>query len=140
MNRIKSYKNDVAFGKKAQTQIIEKLRTFFGANILENKERFATYDGFCKETKTNFEIKARRCSLSSFSTTIVPYSKIVKKKKDEKLIFVFSFTEGIYYIEFDTKLFGTFATEDIIYYRDGISPNSVKHLCIPCEYLLEMKS
>jgi hypothetical protein len=135
--RKRSLKDDVEYGNKAEIEVIR--RGYFGEDILKNKFRFSTYDARSEESNTNYEIKARRCDKNNYPTTIIPYSKILKKKKNEKLIFVFQFTDGLYFIEYNQKLFDTFAMEGITYYREGIEPKSVKHVCIPVDLLMEMK-
>ena len=53
---------------------------------------------------------------------------VMNTKENEKLIFVFQFTDGLYFIEYNQKLFSTFEIQDITYYREGITPKSVKHI------------
>ena len=79
-----------------------------------------------------------RCKVDSYATTITPYSKILKKQDDDKLIFVFQFTDGLYYIKYDHNVFATFKIDDITYYRKGIQPKPVKHMCIPIELLVKI--
>ena len=62
--------------------------------------------------------------------------KIAKKEEKDNLIFVFLFTDGLYYIKYDQQVFETFGTDDITYYRKGIQPKAVKHMCIPIELLV----
>jgi hypothetical protein len=110
----------------------------FGENIIKNPYRFAIYDAKCKETNTHYEIKARRCTMDCYSTTIITCSKIAKKEEKDILIFVFLFTDGLHYIKYDRKVFDTFATDDITYYRKGIQAKPVKHIFIPTELLVKV--
>ena len=57
-------------------------------------------------------------------------------QQSDKLIFVFQFTDGLYYIKYDHNVFATFNIDDITYYRKGIQPKAVKHMCIPIELLV----
>ena len=138
LHRTKSLKSDIEFGNKAEIEVIKLLRVHFSENIIKNTYRFATYDAKCKETNTNYEIKARRCAMNSYPTTIIPCSKTAKKEERDNLIFVFLFTDGLYYIKYDPKVFETFSTESITYYRQGILPKPVKHMCIPTELLVKV--
>tara|TARA_B110000908_G_C9899972_1_gene290602 strand:- start:19 stop:444 length:426 start_codon:yes stop_codon:yes gene_type:complete len=138
LQRTKSLKSDIEYGNRAEIEVIKALRVHFGENIIKNTFRFATYDANCKETNTNYEIKARRCKVDSYPTTIIPYSKIVKKQEKDKLIFVFLFTDGLYYIKYDRKVFEPFGMDEITYYRQGIEPKPVKHTCIPIELLVKI--
>ena len=138
LKRTKSLKSDIEFGNKAEIEVIKLLRVHFGENIIKNTYRFATYDAKCKETNTHYEIKARRCAMNSYPTTIIPCSKIAKKEEKDNLIFVFLFTDGLYYIKYDRKVFDTFVTDDITYYRKGIQAKPVKHMYIPIELLVKV--
>jgi len=102
---------------------------------IKNTYRFAIYDAKCKETNTHYEIKARRCAMNSYPTTIIPYSKIAKKEEKDNLIFVFLFTDGLYYIKYNQDLFNTFETKNISYHRSGCATKPILHYCIPCELL-----
>ena len=139
LRKTKSLKNDIEFGNIAEIDVIKLLRVHFGEDILKNTYRYAIYDAKCKETNTSYEIKARRCKVDSYATTIIPYSKILKKQDDDKLIFVFQFTDGLYYIKYDHNVFATFNIDDITYYRKGIQPKPVKHICIPIELLVMIR-
>jgi hypothetical protein len=135
LHRTKSLKSDIEFGNKAEIEVIKLLRVHFGENIIKNTYRFATYDAKCKETNTFYEIKARRCAMNSYPTTIIPCSKIAKKEEKDNLIFVFIFTDGLYYIKYDQDLINTFETKNISYHRSGCATKPVLHYCIPCELL-----
>ena len=47
-------------------------------------------------------------------------------------------TDGLYYIKYDQQVFDTFGTDNITYYRQGILPKPVKHICIPIELLVKI--
>ena len=55
------------------------------------------------------------------------------------LVFVFHFTDGLYYIVFDNELFETFKKEMITYYRSGGSNEPVLHYMIPIERLIRIQ-
>jgi len=137
--RVKSLKNDIEYGLNAEKDVIKKLCDYFDEVILKNTFQYSIYDAKCKQTQTNYEIKSRRNCKKKYPTTIVSYNKIMKKQENEKLIFVFQFTDGLYFIEYNPKLFSTFEIQDIIYYREGVSPKPVKHICIPVNLLLEIE-
>ena len=135
----RSLKNDLDFGLKSQVEVLETLRKYFDETIEETKEPYCAYDGECPEKNTRYEIKARRCSFSTYPTTIIPYSKRKAAKEDTRLLFVFRFTDGLYYIQYKQELFDTFDTKDVTYYRKGITPRPAKHYCIPTELLLKIE-
>ena len=62
---------------------------------------------------------------------------LVHKVQDitERLVFIFNFTDGLYYIVYDADLFGTLKKEVITYYRTGGLNEPVLHFMIPVEQL-----
>ena len=55
------------------------------------------------------EVKTRTFGVNKFDTTLLPYSKIEYAKKcANSVYFVFVFTDGIYYILFDSEVFKGF--------------------------------
>ena len=71
--------------------------------------------------------------IKTFATTIVPVHKV--QDITERLVFIFNFTDGLYYIVYDADLFGTFKQEVITYYRTDGSNEPVLHYMIPIEQL-----
>jgi len=104
---------------------------YFNEPIEETKHKFCRYDAY--STTTKYEIKSRRCRYKTFATTIVPVHKV--QDITERLVFIFNFTDGLYYIVYDADLFGTFKQEVITYHRTGGSNEPVLHFMIPIEQL-----
>jgi hypothetical protein len=92
-----SYKADVAYGLHHEPIVINKLSKHFNEPIEKTTDRYCQYDAFSSTTK--YEIKSRRCKSSTYNTTIVPVHKIANI--DDRLIFVFHFTDGLFYIVYD---------------------------------------
>ena len=55
------------------------------------------------------------------------------------MIFVFQFSDGLYYIKYDQKVFQTFDTANITYHRQGIEAKPVKHIFIPTQLLVKIR-
>ena len=131
LNAIPSLENDVAFGLSRQPLVVETLTKYFDEPITETKHKFCRYDAYSDTTK--YEIKSRRCRYKTFATTIIPVHKV--KDITDRLVFVFHFTDGLYYTVYDADLFGTYKQELITYYRTGGSNEPVLHFMIPIEQL-----
>lgn len=134
-NILSTYQNDYTYGVSKQKNVIKSLETFFDENIEETKDRYCIYDAESKQT--NFEIKSRRFHKDKYPTTIISCNK-TKVTNFRRLIFVFRFTDGLYYIEYIPALFNSFKKKMITYQRQGIQVRPVEHYCIPIELLTEI--
>ena len=71
-----------------------------------------------------------------YLTTIIPKHKIF----DNYHRFIFAFTDGIYYIEYDKELFNTFKEEEFICHpRYGFKDKKVIHIFIPITLLKKIQ-
>ena len=134
-NLMPTYQNDYTYGVSHQKDVVKSLEGFFGENIEETKDRYCIYDAESKQT--NYEIKSRRFHKDKYPTTIIPSHK-TKANKARRLIFVFRFTDGLYYIEYIPALFNSFEKKMVTYQRQGIQVRPVEHYCIPIELLTEI--
>jgi hypothetical protein len=128
------FKNDLEYGLTKENEVMDTLKEYFEPDI-EKTELYCVWDAHSPKSQTRYEIKSRRCKYSTYPTTIIPYKKRNGAVDGKRLLFVFCFTDGLYYSEFDKNVFDSFDTRYITYYRPGIIPKPVKHYCIPCEML-----
>lgn len=127
---------DIQFGLEKEDVILQSVKKYFDTkNIIKSMDKYCVYDAEDTSTHTRYEIKARRNKYNAYPTTIIPYHKRNGAKNNKRLIFVFGFIDGIYYIEYNEKLFNQFETKNITYYRKGIQPKPLKHYCIPVSLL-----
>ena len=136
----RSVSNDLTFGLANENNVIQKLNRYFpDETITSTKElglgAYCSYDA--ESENTMYEIKSRRCKYSTYPTTIVPIHK-VKDINHKKLVFVFHFIDGYYYIVYNQELFDTFETKIIKLNRAGINDNPTYHYYIPISHLIEM--
>jgi len=131
LNSIPSLDKDIEYGVSKQPLVIDSIVKYFNEPIEETKHKFCRYDAY--STTTKYEIKSRRCRYKTFATTIVPVHKV--QDITDRLVFVFHFTDGLYYIVYDADLFGTYKQELITYHRTGGSNELVLHFMIPIEQL-----
>ena len=96
---------DIEFGADKQENIIHSLRNYFqSSNIEATKDKYCIYDAEDTSTHTRYEIKARRHKFGTYPKTI-SYNKRNASKNGNRLLFVFSFTDGLYYIEYNDVCF-----------------------------------
>ncbi len=129
-----SFKVDLEYGLTRENDVLEKIKKYFNDDsINKTKDRFCKYDfesPICK-----YELKSRKNKYRAYPTTIIPCNKIV----DGKLIFLFNFTDGLYYIEYDKETFDRFNTFEMTDYRAGRYGQTAIHFAIPIELLREIK-
>ena len=127
---------DIQFGLEREDVILQSVKKYFDTKkMIKSLNKYCVYDAEDTSTHTRYEIKARRNKYNAYPTTIIPYHKRNGAKNTKRLIFVFGFTDGLYYIEYNEDLFNQFETKDVTYYRKGIQPKPLKHYCIPIELL-----
>jgi hypothetical protein len=132
-------KQDLAFGLKKETEIIDKIKNYWQneVNIVNTKEiynEYCVYD-FESESGTSWEVKSRRVNKTQYYTTILPVHKVRNTDRDQ--FFVFNFLNKCCYIKYDKDMFDTFDITDIVCYRDGrreVAP----HYHIPVYKLTDM--
>jgi hypothetical protein len=132
--QIRSLQNDLAFGLNNEPIVIDHLTKYFNEDITNTKElgkgEYCCYDAIGNETK--YEIKSRRCKYEQYDTTIIPVHKC---KEDGRLVFVFYFTNGLYYIQYDKETFVDFEVKPVRVFRQGASARPVPHFHIPIRRL-----
>jgi hypothetical protein len=128
---------DLTFGLASELRIKPLLEKEFN-DALDKTDTFHPMDYV--GTACWVEIKTRTCSFMTYSTTMLPYSKIVFTKDSKKPVyFVFVFTDGVYYIQYDEKLFNTFyMTAFQRTGRDKIDTEQV-YVYIPCNKLIKIE-
>jgi hypothetical protein len=132
---IPSYHADFAYGCHNEPIVIHHLSKYFNEPIEKTKDRYCLYDAFSNTTK--YEIKSRRCKSTTFATTIIPIHKVIAND-DVRLVFVFHFTDGLFYIVYDKDVFDKFEKKHITAYRQGIANIPVLHYFIPVSQLIEI--
>ena len=134
MTEVRSLVNDLNFGFQKEVEILPIIKEYFGEESLEKtKDTFAIYD--FQGANTRYELKSRRNAHNKYFTTIVP----VSKSQTENVIFVFGFTDGLFYIKYDAKLFSNFNIKEVSVYRDGVMGKSKKHFEIPVSLLVRIE-
>jgi hypothetical protein len=126
-----AFKRDYEFGIKSQIDVFPILSTFFGGNITPTTNKMDPWD-FVGDDNV-YELKSRCVTYSKYPTTIVGLDKI--KDIAKKIVFLFKFTDGLYYIRYDKALFDTFTVEAFRRYRVGVNDKEKAYIYIPTEHL-----
>lgn len=96
-----SFRRDYCFGLKKEDELLPIIRTFFDRDIQKSTNKFERFD-FVDE-KYKYELKSRQNEYNKYPTTLIPADKICKR-----IIFLFNFTNGLYYIKYRKSKFNTF--------------------------------
>lgn len=98
-------KQDLIFGTKQEIKQLKKITTFFNDNLRKSEKKYQRWD-FEGDTHI-YELKSRNNKLYHYPDTLIAEDKILSPKQlnGKKQIFLFNFTDGIYYIEYDKNVF-----------------------------------
>jgi hypothetical protein len=106
---MRTFKEDYTTGISSELKIKTTLESFFNEPFTKTSQ----YHPMDYSTPTKYiEIKTRTNASTTYPTTMIPYSKIdFAKASPSNTYFVFVFTDGIFYIEYDEELFNSFHVE-----------------------------
>jgi len=94
------FKKDYSFGVQKEVELLPILRKFFSDETIIQLDRHNIFD--YKGDNKYIELKSRNNSYNKYPTTMIGYNKIKKALEvDEEVYFVFNFTDGVYYYQFD---------------------------------------
>ena len=136
---------DKQFGVSNEYNMVDKINNFFRpiyneADIKNTKDiykdEYYPYDFEGTTNKTSFELKSRRNRKNQYPTTLLASHK-VRKNAEGKQIFIFTFTDSNTYIEYDEKLFSTFAQN--VVYQNRLNKKDIPrlHYYIPVKLLID---
>lgn len=118
------YPEDYKFGTEKEEQVLPKLKEFFKRNVERSECRFCKFDFY--DDEYIYEMKSRTNTYNKYPTTMITEDKI---REDKKLILLFNFTDGLYYIEYDKEKFANYERKN--FSRANIAWNEKSHLYIP---------
>ena len=106
-----SFKNDYTFGKQKEDEVLSIIRKKFNRNIVKSESRFERYD--FKDDEYYYELKSRNNKYSDYPTTLIEKGKVIA----DNLVFLFNFTDGLYYIIYNKDLFETFECKQFLRHK-----------------------
>lgn len=138
MSHNRTFKYDYSKGKANEKIVLTTINKYFN----DNAKGMGQYSKFDFQGKNIYELKSRNITHDHMKTTIFPVDKLLlpSSLKYEKFILLFKFLDGLYYIEYDKKLFSKFGIAD--YKRkDREDKADVKkpYYFIPVELLTKIK-
>jgi len=136
----RSLANDLKYGLDNEITIIDLLNTTFGEVFINTKDKYNDqyypYD-FEGDKGCCVELKSRRNTYRAYPTTIIPVGKILEFN-NKRQMFVFQFTDGFYYTQYEATRFNTYEIKMITTQRKGIVDKPKPHYCIPISDLIKM--
>lgn len=134
--RSRTLQDDLSFGYKNEEELIPIFNIFFNDTFRNTKDlyknEYCNYD-FLGINGTRIELKTRRNRYNDYPTTLIPVHKCVNSNLVPN-IFIFNFSDGIYYIEWNADKFNTYETKMILCKRLGRNDYKL-HYLIPIEEL-----
>jgi len=127
---------DLQFGKEHEEKLLTIIQRHFNDETIKPAEDLYSYFDFIGVSYI-FELKSRRNKLTAYPDTIISKSKIDEYNKvvrPELFVFLFNFTDGLYYVKYDKDLFNSFKIRTITRYDRG-RPEQSLYLCIPINHL-----
>jgi len=94
------------YGLSNESNILLIIQNVFSKSIQKSKYKYSKYDYFDKQTKYIFELKTRRIRHDQYPTALLNVCKINYKN----MIIIYEYTDGYFYIEYDTDLFKSFTS------------------------------
>jgi len=104
----RSFKQDYAFGKSKEVEVLSSVRKHFADDVDSSVDNFSIYD--FKGKTFHYELKSRTNALMDYPTTLLPCDKVFTDRQ----IFLFNFTDGLYYVEYSKALFDTFEKKPFV--------------------------
>lgn len=98
---LKSFKEELAFGRRNEDIILDTIRDYFKDDIKKQEGEYEKYD--YKGKIKYYELKSRTNAKDTFPDTLITKHKI--PTEGEEAIFIFKFTDGLYYIEYEKEKF-----------------------------------
>lgn len=127
---IRTLEDDLNFGLKKEEEILPILNTFFNTTFRNTKDLYdncmCNYD-YESNDGMRVELKSRRNRLNTYETTLIPVHKCVDINLCPNL-FIFNFTDGLYFTEWNTNRFNTYETKMIEVKRKNRYENTLHYL------------
>lgn len=138
-----SYSSDVAFGLQNQTTVRQLLNEVFGSDHVE-QSRYATFDYISSDGSRYVEVKSLRCASTQHPHALMGANKVDAASTlhpNKTVIFVWVYSDGMYYTVYDPALFATFRRAGCIRSnRSGITDFEADTVWVPKEHLLPLRT
>lgn len=133
--------DDLVLGDRNESEILPILNNFFNDTFVNTKElygdKYFNYDFEGKTTGMRVELKTRRNRFDDYPTTLMPVHKCVSIDLCPNL-FVFNFSDGMYYTEWNTNRFNTYEKKMILCKRKD-KTDYREHYMVPIDDLIKIE-
>jgi len=129
-----NFKMQLKYGRDLELEVLEKIKIAFDSRDIKiPKNKFSLFNFIDDKNQVLYELKSRTNKYEAYPTTMIQESKVLNTSY--KQIFLFQFTDGLYYIEYEPILFNTFEKKAYSQYRaDKVDVNKL-YFYIPIEEL-----
>ena len=117
---------DMKFGKQSEEVMIHFLNAFYGEEhhkeTLPNGEvdEYDRHDFWNASRSAKRELKTRRICHTQYPTALINQSKITHQDPNVKYTYIWKYTDGVFYLDYDKTLWDTFnVKKNHTVYRDG---------------------
>jgi hypothetical protein len=132
-NKKESFSSDNIMGKVNEDKVYNIINNYWNErNITKTNDIYSNYDFY--DSKYTYELKSRRCEHNKYSTTMIPEMKCHKRT-----YLLFFFTDGLYYIRYNKKLFDNFEKKMFVKNRYDKQDKQKYYYYIPVEYLKKIE-
>jgi len=136
----RTFSDDLSLGYKSEDEILPTLNNFFSDEFVNTKElygdKYFNYDFEGKTSGMRVELKSRRNRFDDYPTTLMPVHKCVSMDLCPNL-FVFNFSDGLYYTEWNTNRFNMYEKKMILCKRKGRTDYR-EHYMVPIADLIRI--
>ncbi len=133
-----SFDRDYQQGMNVEEEIKTLLETTHNIK-LSKLSKYHSFDFVTHKGEVYLEIKSRNNEYEKFANTIISLSKVMfaKNNQGKKFYFIFCFTDGNKFIEYDEKTFDSFSITEIER-RDRNKIERNKYVSIPIHFLKDI--
>ena len=136
----RTFSDDLNLGYKSEDELLPILNNFFSDEFVNTKElygdKYFNYDFEGKTSGMRVELKSRRNRFDDYPTTLMPVHKCVSMDLCPNL-FVFNFSDGLYYTEWNTNRFNMYEKKMILCKRKGRTDYR-EHYMVPIADLIRI--
>ena len=133
---MRTFQDDYELGRTSEDTTLATLRIRI-PDLIRDQNKYALFD--FASTTTFVELKTRTFAHDKYPTTMVGANKIkvAESNPDKTYYFAFSFTDGLYWIQYDKTLFDTFEVKQGGRWDRG-RPELNQYCYIPVELLTKL--
>ena len=127
------FEQSYIYGKEKEKSILPTLCEYFKRDIGAYQNQYDDFDFFDNEYE--YEMKARTNKYNKYPTTMITLNKC-QKVTSKKVILLFYFTDGLFYIEYEPEKFSKYEVRK--FSRAQLSWDEKDHIFIPIGDLIKI--